>query len=114
MTSATGLDISASDLPPDLPTPPRYGSASLPDLLPSVLAGMGVPGENPTLALPPASRVVVLLIDGLGAEQLAAAEDAPFLTAALRRRRDPRRGFPGDHAGQPDSLGCGCRPVCTA
>ena len=110
MTSATGLDISASDLPPDLPTPPRYGSASLPDLLPSVLAGMGVLGENPTLALPPASRVVVLLIDGLGAEQLAAAEDAPFLTAHFDAGATLDAGFPATTPVSLTSLGCGVPP----
>jgi hypothetical protein len=110
VTSATGLDISESALPPDLPTPPRYGSAALSDLLPSVLAGMGVAGENPVLALPPASRVVVLLIDGLGAEQLAAAEDAPFLMAHFDATATLDAGFPATTPVSLTSLGCGAPP----
>jgi Type I phosphodiesterase / nucleotide pyrophosphatase len=110
VTSATGLDISATALPPDLPTPPRYGSASLPDLLPSVLAGMGIAGETPTLALPPASRVVVLLIDGLGAEQLAVAEHSPFLAAHFDASDAIDAGFPATTPISLTSLGCGVPP----
>jgi Type I phosphodiesterase / nucleotide pyrophosphatase len=110
VTSASGLDISASAQPPDLPAPPRYGSASLPDLLPSLLAGMGVAGEIPTLALPPAERVVVLLIDGLGAEQLAAAQDAPFLAAHFDAGVTLDAGFPATTPVSLTSLGCGVPP----
>ena len=104
MTTAARL-VSSSALPPDLPTAPRYGSASLPDLLPSLFAGMGVPGENSTLALPPASRVVVLLIDGLGAEQLEAAEDAPFLAARYDATATIDAGFPATTPVSLTSLG---------
>jgi len=109
VTSAPGLAVTSA-LQPDLPTPPRYGSASLPDLLPSVLAGMGVAGESATVALPPASRVVVLLIDGLGAEQLAAAEDAPFLTAHFDASATIDAGFPATTPVSLTSLGCGVPP----
>jgi Type I phosphodiesterase / nucleotide pyrophosphatase len=110
VTSATGLEISTSSLPPDLPSAPRYGSASLPDLLPSLLAGMGVAGEPATLALPPAPRVVVLLIDGLGAEQLAVAEDAPFLTARFDPAAAIDAGFPATTPVSLTSLGSGVPP----
>ena len=110
MRSATGLRLSTSAVPPDLPTAPRYGSASLPDLLPSLLAGMGVAGETPTLALPPAARVVVLLIDGLGAEQLAAAEDAPFLSARFDHATTIDAGFPATTPVSLTSLGSGVPP----
>lgn len=62
---------------------PAYGSHSLADLGPAVLAGLGVAGELPAgLGLGELRRVVVLLVDGLGAHQLAAhAELAPFLSS---------------------------------
>jgi hypothetical protein len=110
VTSTAGLRISSSALPPDLPSAPRYGSASLPDLLPSLLAGMGVAGENPTLTLPPAQRVVVLLVDGLGAEQLESAEDAPFLTARFDPAAAIDAGFPATTPVSLTSLGCGVPP----
>jgi Type I phosphodiesterase / nucleotide pyrophosphatase len=110
VTSATRLSTSASALPPDLPTAPRYGSASLPDLIPTLLAGMGVAGENSTLALPPATRVVVLLVDGLGAEQLEAAEDAPFLTARFDPATAIDSGFPATTPVSLTSLGTGVPP----
>jgi Type I phosphodiesterase / nucleotide pyrophosphatase len=110
VTAATGLRISTSSRPPDLPSAPRYGSASLPDLLPSLLAGMGVAGEPATLALPPAPRVVVLLIDGLGAEQLAVAQDAPFLTARFDPAAAIDAGFPATTPVSLTSLGSGVPP----
>ncbi len=65
---------------------PRYGTASLAELLPSVLAALGVPGPDPLgLADGPLAgvrRVVVLLVDGLGYHLLpAAASVAPTLAA---------------------------------
>lgn len=60
---------------------PRYGEASLADLLPSVLAHLGVEGYADVLGLdglPP--RVIVLVADGLGFGQLtASATLAPTL-----------------------------------
>jgi hypothetical protein len=44
---------------------PRYGEASLSDVMPSVLAALDAGGDN-RMALAPAQRVVVLLVDGLG------------------------------------------------
>jgi hypothetical protein len=101
---------SSSGVAPDLPTAPRYGSASLADLLPSVLAGMGVDGEPAVLQLPPSPRVVVLLVDGLGAEHLAAAEDAPFLTAHLDVATTIDAGFPATTPVSLTTLGCGVPP----
>ncbi|MGW7793543.1 alkaline phosphatase family protein, partial [Streptomyces tricolor] len=64
---------------------PQYGSGSLADLLPTLAAGMGVPGLTATIEeLTPADRVCVFLIDGLGWEQLRAHPDeAPFMTSLL-------------------------------
>lgn len=59
---------------------PRYGSAALSDVLPSVLDALGVPGENNALALGAERRACVLLVDGLGWELLRAhRSEAPFL-----------------------------------
>jgi hypothetical protein len=70
---------------------PHYGANTLADVLPSVATALGVPvrrGDLPadpldlTPALRGARRVVVLLVDGLGAELLAAHRDeAPVLSA---------------------------------
>jgi hypothetical protein len=75
-------------LPPDLAVP-GYGSASLADVLPGVAAALGVPGARGGLPADPlgltealggARRVVVLLVDGLGADLLRAhAHLAPTL-----------------------------------
>src|SRR3954447_16123871 len=77
-------------VPEDLGVP-AYGENTLADLLPSVASALGVPvrrGDLPadpldlTPALGGARRVAVLLVDGLGAEQLAAHPDeAPVLHA---------------------------------
>lgn len=64
---------------------PAYGSAALSDLLPSVLAALGVVGERDVLGLPPSRHYCVLLVDGLGWHQLRARPDvAPFLNELTR------------------------------
>ncbi len=64
-----------------LPAAPRVG-IGLADVLPSVLAGLGVPGYEDVLGIESAQRFVVLVVDGLGAHQLGEfAERAPFLAA---------------------------------
>jgi Type I phosphodiesterase / nucleotide pyrophosphatase len=77
-------------LPDDLSIP-AYGTNTLADLLPSVAAAFGVPVRRDGLPADPldltpalggARRVAVLLIDGLGAELLAAhPREAPVLNA---------------------------------
>jgi hypothetical protein len=79
-----------SPLPPDLAVP-RYGAATLADVLPGVATALGVPVGRGQLAADPlgltgilggARRVAVLLIDGLGADLIRAhAELAPTLAA---------------------------------
>ena len=55
---------------------PHYGTGSLADLLPTLAAGMDVPGMSPAIPeLAPADRNCVFLIDGLGWEQLRAHPD---------------------------------------
>ena len=62
---------------------PDYGRASLAELLPSVSAVLGVPGAADILRLGPhldgVRRLAVLLVDGLGVVQLAAATHAATL-----------------------------------
>jgi hypothetical protein len=96
---------------------PRYGSASLADVLPAVAAGLGVPGLGSGLALPPADRVCLFLVDGLGWEALRAHPDAaPFLTSLLPTsvagRGEPlTAGFPSTTATSLASVGTGLPPA---
>ncbi|MBF6286305.1 alkaline phosphatase family protein [Nocardia cyriacigeorgica] len=89
---------------------PRYGTGSLSDLFPSVLAGFGVPGEQDRLGLGlGVDRFCVLLIDGLGAEALAEhAEVAPFLAGLAPAVLTA--GFPTTTATSVSSLGAGVPP----
>jgi hypothetical protein len=80
----------ADGLPPDLGRP-RYGEATLADVLPGAATALGVPVERGDLPADPlgltdalggARRVAVLLVDGLGADLLRAHADlAPTLAA---------------------------------
>ncbi|MEU2037183.1 alkaline phosphatase family protein [Nocardia niwae] len=89
---------------------PRYGSGSLADLFPSVLAGLGVPGEEDRLGLRlDADQVCVLLVDGLGYEDLVAdPAAAPFLSGLAPLRLTA--GFPTTTATSLASLGVGVPP----
>lgn len=83
---------------------------SLPDVFPSVGASVGVDGWSATLDLPEARAVVVLLIDGLGYENLAAhAELAPYL-AGLLNGPALECGVPSTTATSLTSLGTGLPP----
>ncbi|MCQ0024950.1 alkaline phosphatase family protein [Streptomyces somaliensis DSM 40738] len=110
---------------PDEPVPlsldtapvPEYGSGSLADLLPTLAAGLGVPGFEPRIAeLAPADRVCVFLIDGLGWEQVRAhPAEAPFLTSLLGSSRGGTgrpltSGFPATTATSLASVGTGLPP----
>jgi len=70
-----------TDLSVDFPTAPTTGYG-LADVLPSVVGSLGVSDFDNTLALAPCDRAVVLVIDGLGAEQLREhSHHAPFLAS---------------------------------
>jgi hypothetical protein len=87
----------------------RYGQSSLPDVLPSALAALGVPGEPNTLGIEPAECVVVLLVDGLGWQLLREhARHAPFLSSLAGRPLTA--GFPTTTAVSIASLGTGATP----
>ncbi|MFH8559403.1 alkaline phosphatase family protein [Streptomyces sp. NPDC017988] len=97
---------------------PAYGSGSLADLLPTLVAHQGVPGHTArTIAeLAPADRNCVFLIDGLGWEQLKAhPAEAPFLNSLLPTSRGGTgrpitAGFPATTATSLASVGTGLPP----
>lgn len=87
---------------------PRYGDGTLADLVPSVLGVLGVAGDTDRigLGLDGVRRVAILLIDGMGAELVAArAEAAPFL--AQQPVRSLTAGFPSTTVASLASLGTG-------
>lgn len=98
---------------------PRYGSGSLADVLPSVLAVLGVPGTADLLglrgALDGVRRIAVLLVDGLGRHLLPlAAPVAPTLADAQAGRLGTlltiTAGFPSTTPTSLASLGTGAPP----
>ncbi|WP_433241619.1 alkaline phosphatase family protein [Streptosporangium sp. CA-135522] len=90
------------------PLIPAYGVASLADLSSSLLAALGMEEDNP-LGLAPAGRVLVFLVDGLGAELLRAhPESAPFLSA--HSGRVLTAGFPATTVTSLSTLGTGLPP----
>lgn len=101
-------------------SPPRYGSASLAEVMPSAAALLGVPGQRDGLgltAVAPASRaVVVVLVDGLGAALLEARRGhAPYLRDLAEHRPPgvPARltsAFPSTTAASLGTLGTGLPP----
>lgn len=99
--------------------PPRYGEASLADVLPSALAVLGVPGAPDLLGLagPLAGvrRVAVLLVDGLGYHLLPlAAPHAPVIADVLAGRlgtvRELTSPFPSTTPTSLVTLGTGVAP----
>lgn len=88
---------------------PAYGQGSLADLLPSVLGALGVEGESDVLGLPPARGYCVLLVDGLGWNQLRGnASAAPFLSSLPGRSLTTP--VPSTTAASITSLGTGLPP----
>jgi hypothetical protein len=92
------------------PLLPEYGRRSLAEVMPALLAALGVPGPAPALAVPPVRAAVLLLVDGLGSELLRAhADDAPFL-AGLPDLGPLTAGFPSSTSISLASLGTGVPP----
>ena len=92
------------------PPVPRYGQASLADLVPSLLSAVGAPGFANPLQLEPLRAVCLLLVDGLGFELLlGGAEIAPFL-ATTAARSPLTAGFPSTTATSLASIGTGRPP----
>jgi hypothetical protein len=91
------------------PSRPRYGTRSLGELLPSLLSSLGLANFANPLAVGPAARICLLLVDGLGWELLRANPGAaPFLNSIAR---DPlTTGFPATTAASLTSLATGVAP----
>jgi hypothetical protein len=99
-----------TDQPAVPPTLPRYGEASLADLATSLLASLGAGDSNP-LDLSPASRVCLLIVDGLGWELLRDHQAAaPFLSELATTARPLSAGFPATTVTSLSSLGTGRPP----
>ncbi|SDX66902.1 Type I phosphodiesterase / nucleotide pyrophosphatase [Amycolatopsis xylanica] len=78
----------------------------LSQVVPSMLAALGVDGFANTLGLPTVARACVLLVDGLGWELLAEHADcAPVLTELVKRPL--RVGFPSTTAAGVAAIGTG-------
>ena len=91
------------------PSLPRYGTRSLGELVPSLLSSLGVAGFANPLAIEPAARVCLLLVDGLGWEGLRANPGAaPFLNSIAREPLTT--GFPATTAASLSSLATGVPP----
>ncbi|MYV76757.1 PglZ domain-containing protein [Streptomyces sp. SID1046] len=97
---------------------PEYGAGSLSDLLPTLVAGQGVPGFTAAIPeLTPADRNCVFLVDGMGWEQIKAHPDeAPYLTSLLGSSRGGTgrpitAGFPATTATSLASVGTGLPPA---
>lgn len=96
--------------PADLAVP-RYGEASLADLVPSLLNALGLPGFTGHLSVEPLDGVCVLVIDGLGWVQLREnAGAAPIMARAAERGRPLTAGFPSTTSASLASLGTGLPP----
>ena len=81
-----------------LPTGKDY-AGSLTDVVPSLLASIGVESFSNTLALTDATSAVLVLVDGLGDENLTAARGhARFVLGAQNARRVLRTVFPSTTA----------------
>lgn len=98
-------------IPPPVPLP-RYGSRSLAEVLPSILAALGLAGFADQIGVGPARRACLLLVDGLGWEGLRAnANAAPFLNAIAREPLTT--GFPATTVASNGMLGTGLAPGTT-
>jgi hypothetical protein len=84
---------------------PRLGERSLGEVITSVGAAMGLSDFEDQLALPPAPSYVVLLVDGLGEDNLRRnAADAPYLAGLLDRHPPLTCGVPSTTATSLTSL----------
>ncbi|NYT94426.1 alkaline phosphatase family protein [Salinispora sp. H7-4] len=112
--SPAGADSGASD--PYGILAPRYGVASLADILPAALAALGVPGATDVLGLTTVldgvRRIAVLLVDGLGWQQIPTATPyAPVLAGlAATAGRPLTSGFPSTTPTSLVTLGTGTAP----
>lgn len=99
-----------------LPPAPAFGKRSVAEVLTSAAASLGVEGFTNTLALPPASRVCVVLADGLGRNLLKQkSAHTPFLRGVMQAGQGEvpvwlDSAFPSTTAAALASFGTGLAP----
>lgn len=94
-----------------IPAAPAYGTATLSEILPSAAHALGVPGYPNPLRLEPTKRVAVIMVDGLGWNQLKShLGHAPFLRSQFDRAQKLGTGFPSTTATSLSSLALGAAP----
>ncbi|MDQ3761443.1 MAG: alkaline phosphatase family protein [Actinomycetota bacterium] len=92
----------------DTPAVPGDGRGTLADVVPALLAGLGVPGFADRLGLNPARGACLLLVDGLGWRALRQHPgDAPFLTSLTADSEPITAGFPATTATNVAAIGMG-------
>jgi hypothetical protein len=93
------------------PPLPEYGTGSLAEVIPSILAALGEPGFEDSFGLGELSAACLFLVDGLGWEPLArGVVEAPFLSGEAVRARSITTGFPATTVASFASLGTGLPP----
>lgn len=93
------------------PPLPAYGSRSLVEITPSLLAALGGPGFTNPMDLGPARAACLLVVDGLGWDLLRDRRaDAPFLAEALDRSRAASTAFPSTTVTSLSCIGTGLTP----
>jgi Type I phosphodiesterase / nucleotide pyrophosphatase len=93
------------------PVLPRYSESTLSDLASSLLASLGVAGEDNPLGLAPAGRACLLIIDGLGWELLRdQPAAAPFMSELAVNGAPLTSGFPATTVTSLSSLGTALPP----
>jgi hypothetical protein len=94
-----------------LPRPAPYGHRTLADLMPSVLAALGLEGFANPMGIEPLRAACVFIVDGLGQEDvLEHADAAPFLAEAARANDPLSAGFPATTVASLGSLATGVPP----
>ena len=87
---------------------PGDGTATLAEVVPSLLAGLGVAGFTDRIGLNPARGVCLLLVDGLGWQALRDhPTDAPFLASLTEHSEPITAGFPATTATSVAAIGTG-------
>jgi hypothetical protein len=100
----------------DLPPAPAYGRRSVADVLTSAAASLGLEGFANTLGLPAASRVCVVVADGLGRNLLKQkSAHTPFLRSVMQAGQGEvpvwlDSAFPSTTAAALASFGTGLPP----
>ncbi|PRY62606.1 type I phosphodiesterase/nucleotide pyrophosphatase [Knoellia remsis] len=94
-----------------MPPAPAYADGGLPDVLPSVVASLGVGGVQSLWQLPPARSAVVVLVDGLGHDLLRRrGGHAPWLRSLFDSGKRIVSGFPSTTPVSMGSFGTGLAP----